>query len=40
MTRKEFTERMAQIDPESEDAADELACVSFLRILFLKTDTD
>ncbi len=25
MTRKEFTERMAQIDPESEDAVDELA---------------
>lgn len=25
MTRKEFAERMAQIDPESEDAVDELA---------------
>ena len=25
MTRKEFNERMAQIDPESEDAVDELA---------------
>ena len=25
MTRKEFNERMAQVDPESEDAVDELA---------------